>query len=157
MGEIGRNITWRGILIAALAAGTAHLLINMVFTPLVLSVDPQLVLRYFASLVLGDDILMNSNPVFALVGVIVHYAIALVLTLVIVLVVHRWGMLVGIVGGAVLGLAFYLLNLYTMTVFFPWFFAINSSILLASHVVFGVVAGGVYEFFDHYDQPLPKL
>jgi hypothetical protein len=157
MGEMARNITWRAILIAGIAAGTAHLLINVVFTPLVLNVDAMLVLRYFASLLLGDDILMNSNPVLALAGIIVHYLIALLLTGVIAFVVHRWGLLVGVVGGAVLGLAFYGINLYTMTLFFPWFFAINSSVLLVSHVVFGVVAGGVYELFDRYDQPLPQL
>jgi hypothetical protein len=41
-----------------------------------------------------------------------------------------------------------------MTLFFEWFFAINSVVLLLSHVLFGAVAGGVYELFDHYDLPL---
>jgi hypothetical protein len=38
--------------------------------------------------------------------------------------------------------------------FFEWFFAIHSSVMLLSHVLFGAVAGGTYELFDHYDLPL---
>jgi hypothetical protein len=74
--------------------------------------------------------------------------------LVIAIVVHRWGLIVGIVGGAILGLAIYGINLYAMTTFFTWFFALNNRVLLLSHILFGAVAGGVYELFDHYDLPL---
>ena len=41
-----------------------------------------------------------------------------------------------------------------MTRIFDWFFTLNNPVLVLSHVVFGAVAGGVYEAFDHYDEPL---
>jgi hypothetical protein len=63
-------------------------------------------------------------------------------------------MVVGIVGGAILGVAIYGINLYTLTLLFPWFFAINSTVILLCHAIFGAVAGGVYEMFDHYDLPV---
>jgi hypothetical protein len=69
----------------------------------------------------------------------------------IAVVIHRWGLLVGIIGGGIMGIAIYLLNLYFFTVLFEWFFAINSSVLLLSHILFGATAGGVYELFDQYD------
>ena len=34
--------------------------------------------------------------------------------------------------------------------------AINNVLLVASHVLFGAVAGGIYELYDHYDVPLIK-
>ncbi|MEQ8677812.1 MAG: hypothetical protein RLP44_11815 [Aggregatilineales bacterium] len=151
IGAIQKNVTWRAIPIAGFAAGTAFLLINLILTPLILEVDPTVILRYFGALVLGSDVLTESGNNAILVGVIVHYVLSMLFTLLVTIVIHRWGLLVGIIGGALMGLALYGVNLYTMTVFFEWFFAINSSVLLLSHVIFGAVAGGVYELFDHYD------
>jgi len=154
MQAIQRNVTWRAIPIAGLIAGTVFLLINVIFTPLLLQVGPGLVLRYMGALVLGQGVLTSTSVAPLVVGVIVHYALSVLFALVIAIVVHRFGLMVGIVGGALLGLALYGINLYTMTVLFKWFFAINSPVLLVSHILFGAVAGGVYETFDHYDMPL---
>lgn len=154
LASIQRNVTWRAVPIAALAAGTAFLIAALVLCRVVYEIEPGLVLRYFASLVMGSDILTGDGSAALIIGVIVHYALSLVFTLVVVLIVHRWGMLAGIVGGALVGAALYFINMYTMTVFFTWFFALNSVMLLAGHVLFGAVAGGVYEYFDHYDLPL---
>lgn len=154
--SIQRNVAWRAIPLAGLVAGTVFLVVSVLLMPVFFEVDGTLTLRYFASLALGDAALTNADTSILLVGIVVHYVLSLLFTLVIAIVVHRWGMLVGIIGGAVLGLALYGINLYTMTLLFPWFFAINSVLLIISHVLFGAVAGGVYEFFDDYDQPFFK-
>lgn len=150
---IQKNVSWRAIPIAGIAGGTVFLLTNIVLTPLLLDVDAVLVLRYFGALLLGSDVLLESGATAPVVGVILHYVFSIIFALLIAIVVHRWGLLVGIIGGAILGLSIYGINLYTMTVFFEWFFAINSSVLLLSHLLYGVVTGGVYEMFDHYDEP----
>jgi uncharacterized membrane protein YagU involved in acid resistance len=154
--SIQKNMTWSAVLIAGLAAGTVHLAVNFLLMPLLINVDPALILRYIASLVLGPAVLTQTDNgvMIAVVGVIVHYVLSIIFAFVVAVVVHRWGLFVGIVGGAILGLALYAINLYTMTVFFKWFFAIHSTVLLLSHVFFGAVAGGVYELFDHYDEPI---
>jgi uncharacterized membrane protein YagU involved in acid resistance len=141
---IQKNMTWRAVLIAGLVAGTVFLLTNVFLMPLVVEVDPILSLRYFASLPLGRGVLTQTDntTMIAVIGVLIHYVFSLLFALVIAIVVHRWGMIVGIVGGAILGLAIYGINLYAMTVFFTWFFALNNTVLLLSHVLFGAVAGG---------------
>lgn len=151
--SIQKNMTWRAIPIAGFAAGTVFLLTNLMLTPLVLKVDPMLILRYFGSLVLGSDVVTEVSVNAAVMGVIVNYVLAMIFTLVIAVVVHRWGLGVGIIGGAILGLAIYGINMYTFTTFFEWFFAIHSTVFLISHILFGAVAGGVYELLDHYDIP----
>ena len=149
------NLTWSAVWIAGFVGGTVFLVTSMLFTPLLLGVDATLVLRYFASLIMGEAVVNGdvTTTTQMIVGVIVHYALSLLFAFVIALVVHRWGLLVGIIGGGLLGLAIYGINFYTMTVLFPWFFAINNTVLLVSHVLFGALVGGVYEMFDHYDQP----
>ena len=154
MNSILRHVTWRAVLISGLVAGTLFLLVDLVFAPIVTNVSAALTLRYFAALVLGSKVLTQTGVGILITGIIVHYVLSLVFALVIALVVHRWGLVVGIVGGALLGVAFYGINLYTLTLLFPWFFAINSTVILLCHAVFGAVAGGVYEMFDHYDMPI---
>jgi len=154
MNSILRHVTWRAVLISGLVAGTLFLLADVVLAPAILKVDAGLTLKYFAALVLGSKVLTQSGATILITGVIVHYVLSLVFALVIAIVVHRWGMVVGIIGGAILGVAIYGINLYTVTLLFPWFFAINSTVILLCHAIFGAVAGGVYEMFDHYDLPI---
>lgn len=156
MESIRRNVAWRAIPFAGLVAGTAYLLVNLVLTPLVLDVQPGLIIRYMGSLVLGQGVLTDPAATPLVAGLLVHYALSILFAFVIAIVVHRWGLLVGMIGGAVLGLAFYLINFYTMTLFFDWMFAIHSPVMLIAHIVFGLVAGGVYETYDHFDLPVEE-
>jgi hypothetical protein len=149
-----QHMTWRAVPVAAIAAGSVFLLVNMLAMSPILQVSPGLLLRYMASLVMGSEVLTDATALTPVIGIIVHYALSLLFTVIITVVIHRWGMPVGIVGGGLLGLAIYGINLYTLTVFFEWFFAINNEVLLISHVLFGMTAGGVYERFDHYDAGL---
>jgi len=156
--SIQSNITWRAIPFAGLAAGTAHLLVNLILTPVMLGIQPTLIMRYMGSLVLGQGVLMDTESITPLVvGVIVHYVLSILFTLLIAIVVHRWGLMVGIVGGAILGLCIYLINYYTMTLAVDWMFAINSPVMIIAHLIFGAVAGGVYETYDHFDLPTGSL
>lgn len=153
--SLQKNMVWRAVPIAGLAAGTVFLLTTWLLTPMLLDVEPTLILRYFASILLGEDILLEDTNSNLLVGVLLHYVLSILFTLLIAVVVHRWGLLVGIVGGAILGLCLYLVNFYTVTILFEWVFAVHSNVMLLSHVLFGAVAGGVYELLDTYDRPLP--
>ncbi len=152
---IQKNVAWRAIPIAGVAAGIVFLLANLVLMPRYLDVEVSVIINYIASLVMGKDMLMDdTGPGIIAVALVVHFALSLVFTLVIAVVVHRWGLAVGLIGGAILGLSLYAINLYTMTLLFDWFFAINSTVLAVSHIVFGMVAGGIYEALDRYDRPL---
>ena len=150
------SLDGRAVLIAGLGGGTLFLLTILLFTPAVLGVKGNLVLRYFASLVQGSEVITDGNTTSLLVGVIVHYVLSILFALIIAIVIHRWGLWVGIFGGALLGLAIYAINYYAMTVFFPWFFAVNNVVLMVGHIIYGAVVGGIYETFDHYDLPLRK-
>jgi hypothetical protein len=154
MEAIQRNVTWRAIPFAGLAAGIAHLVTLLVLTPVMLDTQPVLPLRYMGSLVLGQDVLMDTNATTLIVGLVVHFILSIFFALIIAIVVHRWGLAVGIIGGALLGLCIYAINFYTMTYLFKWMFALHSTVSVIAHLVFGAVAGGVYEMYDHYDLPI---
>jgi len=149
--SIQEHLAWRAVPIAGLAGGTIHLLIFVGLAPLLLGVSGEILLGYFASFVLGADALVEQNTAVLLTGVLVHYVLSIIFALVIAVVVHRWGLLVGILGGTIVGVSLYGINLYTMTLWFPWFYAVNSALLLSAHIAYGAVTGGVYEMLDQYD------
>jgi hypothetical protein len=145
-------MAWRAVPIAGLAGGLAYLLVTVILTPALVGGSSGLTLRYSAALLLGPGALVEAGITPLAVGLLVHLALSVLFALIIAVVVHRWGLWVGILGGAALGLALYGINLYFMTRVFDWFRAINTPVLLLAHLVFGAVAGGVYEALDTYDE-----
>lgn len=153
---IQRNVMWRAIPFAGLIAGTVFLLMNTILAPLILQIDATIIIRYFASLTMGTSALVSGDGSILIVGILTHYVLSIFFTLVIAIVVHHWGLAVGIIGGAIIGLSIYGINFYAGTLIFEWFYALTNPLLVASHIIFGAVAGGVYELLDTYDQPLMK-
>lgn len=141
---------WSAAIRAGLLAGAIFLVASMILTMLYVG-SPWVVLRLIASLVLGTAILpppASFDPGIAVVAVAIHLLIAMAVTLLISGTLHRWGLVVGILGGAVFGLAIYLINFYALSYLVPWFFPMKSWIMLLSHVLFGALAGGTYEALE---------
>lgn len=154
-------IYWRLALVAGICAGAAFLLVNIVYLSLAFHLSAWVILRYMASIVLGSRVLpppATFDAGIALVGLLVTLVLSIIYSFVLAITIHRWGLLVGVIGGALFGAALYLTNLYTFTLLYPWFFALNSVPFFVSHLVFGAVAGGVYELLDYNDDApfLPK-
>ena len=91
---IRKHVAWDAIPAAAIAAGTAFLLATVFLTPVFADIDRILPLRYTAGLVLGDDAVTDAGAGVVLVGIVVHYALSFVFTLVITIVIHRGGFMV---------------------------------------------------------------
>ncbi|MEO1289586.1 MAG: hypothetical protein AAFV93_17615 [Chloroflexota bacterium] len=152
--SVKNNVTWRAIPIAGFIGSIVFLALIMILNPILNNVDSFFILRYFASIVQGSEALVDESVLTLIIGIATHIVLSIFFALVIAIVIHRWGLIVGIVGGSILGLAFYSINFYTMTVFFPWMAAIDTPLLIAGHVVFGAVTGGIYESLDNYDTDL---
>jgi hypothetical protein len=104
--------------------------------------------RFVASIVLGTRALpppANFDTGIFIIALFVHFPLSFAFASIIAVVLHRGGLLMGIIGGAIFGLALYAINFYTLTFFFPWFFPMRSWIMMVSHIIFGACAGGIYE------------
>lgn len=141
----------RAAVIAGLVAGLLFLLLELLVSAFYINGSPWVYSRYAASLVLGQGVL-PPPPTFelpsALLGLAVHMLLSVVYALVLAFIVHRGGLLMGIVGGALFGLALFAINYYSFSFFFPWFFPVRSWIVIAAHVLFGASAGGIYEALE---------
>ncbi|MDZ7266473.1 MAG: hypothetical protein ONB48_03630 [candidate division KSB1 bacterium] len=143
-------VDWRAAWRAGLLSGLLCLAVNMLLTSVYVG-SPWVVIRLVASLVLGERVLpppATFDATVFVVALVVHLGLSLGYACLIAYVLHRWGLLVGIAGGAVLGLALYAINFYTVSFFFPWFFPMRSWIMALSHALFGACAGGLYEAME---------
>lgn len=144
-------VDWRAALWAGLISGAIFLVVSMVLSAIVLG-TPWVVPQIIASLVMGPEVLPPPNTfnagVFA-VALVVHAVMSVIFGSLVAIVIHRWGMLVGFVGGALLGLALYGVTFYAVSeLVLPWVFIMRSWIMLVSHVVFGAAAGTIYEALE---------
>ncbi|NNE44308.1 MAG: hypothetical protein HKN12_08855 [Gemmatimonadetes bacterium] len=144
-------VDWSAALWAGLGSGALFLVLLAWIVPAVEGGNAWVMLRAVAAVVLGPQVLAppaTYDPGVLGAALLVHFALSLTFSLVLAAIVHRWGLAVGILGGAVFGLMVYGINFYTFTALFPWFFALRTPTLVLAHVVFGAAAGGLYEALE---------
>jgi ABC-type cobalamin transport system permease subunit len=149
--RIRKVVDLRAVITAALVAGTVSVLCNFFLVPSLLHTTPWVSVRLVGSILLGNDVLAPPATFHAgalAAALVTHYLLALAMTAIIAYVVHRGGLTGGILLGALLGLAFYSIDYYTLTYFMPQFFALQHWSVVASHILFGAIAGGTYELFE---------
>lgn len=149
---------FKAALCASLAAGTVSLLLLLFAVPFFTGGNAGMMLRFLASAVLGREVLPPPDAFDA--GILAaalafHFAVTAGYTFLISFIIHRWGLITGILLGGTLGLCFYGINFFLFTLWLPWLFSLNHWSVALVHVIFGITAGGVYELLDE-DVPGPK-
>ncbi len=142
---------WRAAVFAGLIAGAIFLVSLLIIYPVATGGSPWILLRMIAAVVLGQDALTPINAPsgsVAVVAVLLHFVLSLLYTLIVAFVVHRWGVLLAVLVGGLIGLAIYLINVFTFTIFFDWFTLARDWPFLVVHILFGAVAGGIYELLE---------
>lgn len=143
---------------AGIVSGLLFLLMYLFLMPLAVGGDASILLQYLASIVLGPEtVLTAATPVVVATALVVHFVLAMIWAVIITIVIHRWGMIIGILLGGLLGLAIYGINFFSFIFLFPWFWPLNTVLLALIHVAFGAVAGGVYEYLEvEYFEPVTE-
>lgn len=149
--EMRQLVDWHATVIASLIGALTFLLTLAIILPAVTGGTVWAVLRYMASIVMGSAVIpppASFDAVIVLVGLLVHLVLSLLFGAILTTIIHRWGLLVGLFGGALIGLALYAINFFTFTLLFDWFFLLRSWPILLAHVLFGAVTGFVYELLE---------
>ncbi len=107
--------------------------------------------RFTAAIVMGRAVLPRPAsfdwPVM-LVATLVHLALSIAYGLILVRLISSLGPTLSLLAGAVFGLVLYAINMYGFTTVFPWFEGARDWITVAAHLVFGIVAAGVYKLLS---------
>ena len=150
--RVRQVVDWGAALWAGIVSGFVFLGLNLVLTPYLTGMTASVFMRYLAAIILGTSVLpppADSVTVpIVLAALLVNFVLAIIFAIVLAIVTHQWGMIMGILVGALFGFALYFINLYAVMRLFPWFFILQNSLFAVSHVIFGVVAGAVYEMLE---------
>jgi len=103
--------------------------------------------RMIAAIVMGDGVLpppATFDLMILMAAMAVHFMLSIVIGVVFALVARRFGLVMAVVAGAVVGLGLYVVNFYGFTAIFPWFAMARNTISIVSHIAFGVILGLSY-------------
>ena len=149
--QVRHVMDWKAAVLAGLIAGAVFLVVLLIAYPLATGGTPWTIFRFIGAMVLGEAVLpppTSFDAGIVITAVIVHFTLAVLYTLVLAFIVHRWRLLVSVIGGALFGLALYLINFFTFTFFFAWFYPARAWPFSLVHILFGAVAGGIYELLE---------
>lgn len=103
--------------------------------------------RMIAAIVMGEGVLpppASFDLMIMMAAMAVHLMLSIVIGVGFAFIAKRFGLLMAVGVGAVVGLALYVLNFYGMTAIFPWFAMARNTISIVSHIAFGMVLGLSY-------------
>jgi hypothetical protein len=149
---------WRAAIIAGIIAGMVYLMMNMWLAGKYLG-NANVPLQLPAALLMGTSVLPPAEGIASgtyLTGFLIHMSVSVLFTCVIAFCLYRWGIWIGILGGALFGLALYSISYYGIALWLPWLSPMRGWIMAVSHIVYGAVAGGVYEALER-DRFTPVL
>ena len=145
-------VDWRAVGWAGLLAGALQLGLILLWLPGQVGGDGAGMLRLMASVLVGEELLdATGSPPVGVLGMAIglHFVIALSVAGLIALVLHRFGLWVGVFGGGLLGLCVYTIHMYAvaMTVA-PQLTYLEGLPFALCHIAFGALAGGIYELLE---------
>jgi len=142
------------VLIAGLAAGIVATVAQFVLWWLVelpLAETFFRDVRLTAALVMGTSVLPPpSTPQWdiLLVATLIHFALSVTYALILAYLHGRLRTAPTLFAGALYGLVIYVVNLYGLTLLFPWFTVSRDWVTLLAHLAFGVALAGGYRLFS---------
>ncbi|NWF90099.1 MAG: hypothetical protein HXY50_11650 [Ignavibacteriaceae bacterium] len=149
--KLKQVMDWKAAIRSGIISSAVLLLLILLFVPAIRGWNAWIIVRYIASISIGQSILpppANFHLTALIAALVTHLIISIGAAILLAFIIHRWGLLVGIIGGAIFGLCLYGINFFSITYFFPWFYLIKGWEMLLSHIIFGAVAGGVYEVLE---------
>jgi hypothetical protein len=133
--------------LGGLAAGAAYLIAQVTFTAVLHAGGAAEPLQRIAAILMGPDAAPPpaefSFTVFGM-AMIIHFALAMAFGRLVSVLVWRRAAGPGVLVGALVGLALYLVNFWLLApVAFPWFADSIRAVTMVDHLLFGAVAAAV--------------
>lgn len=146
------NVTdWKAGAWAGVIAGLVFLMLEMILVWMALGQSPWGPPHMMAAMVLGKDVLPPMGtwaPMdlkIVMIAMVIHFPLSIAYGLIGAWLMHRLDWAGGLMVGAGLGLAIYIVNFYVIApMAFPWFEMGRNWIGAFSHIMFGAVLGAAY-------------
>lgn len=148
---------WRAAIASGLVAGAALMVLELFWSMTSLGTSPWVMSHKIAAITMGSAVLQSSefNVGIVTVALITHYILGIVFAIVIAALIEsfHWDTRPGTVlfAGGVFGLVLYLFNFFVMVGVFPWFAEMRGWAAVMGHLLFGMIASGMYLQLARHD------
>jgi ABC-type sulfate transport system permease subunit len=149
--ELHSVTDWKAGAWAGVIAGLVFLMLEMVLVWMAQGQSPFGPPHMMAAMVLGKEVLPPPDTwapfdlKIVMTAMMIHFPVSIAYGLLGAWLVHRFDWAGGLMIGAALGLAIYIVNFYMIApVVFPWFEMGRNWIGAFSHLMFGAVLAGAY-------------
>lgn len=141
---------WPAAIASGIVAGAALMVLELLWSTTTLGNSPWQISHKIAAITMGSGVANGTEFSVLVVGValITHYVLGVLFAAVLALIVESMHIAenVGAVlfAGALFGLLLYVFNFYVMSGLFPWFAELRSWAAVMGHLLFGMIAAGMY-------------
>ncbi|RJF97427.1 hypothetical protein [Noviherbaspirillum saxi] len=141
---------WKAAVAAGLVAGAVLMVLELLWSTTTLGKSPWEVSHMVAAIIMGQGVLQSFdfNVGVITVALITHYLLGVLFAIVFATIVASMQMDrnpgMALFAGAVFGLLLYLFNFFVMVRLFPWFEEMRGWAAVMGHLLFGMVASGMY-------------
>jgi len=141
---------WIAALAAGIVAGAVLMVLSLLWSATDMTSHPWILARRIAAITMGQQVLGEADFSATVVAVmaLTHYALGVIFALILSVIVAALHLDSSpgkvVVVGALFGLVLYLVNFYLLADFFPWFVDMRGGVTLLAHLIFGMLAAGVY-------------
>jgi hypothetical protein len=151
------SLSWGAAICAGLVAGVvatgAQIVLWWIFLddalPWILYRDARLT----AAILMGQAVL-PPPPTFDLKVMItatfIHFIISVVYSLFLACIISNLGTVHAMLIGVIFGLMVYAINMYGLTIIFPWFSVVRDWITVVTHAVFGISLAITYKALSRH-------
>lgn len=145
-----RMPNWPAAAASGFVAGAVVMVVELLWSTLVLGTSPWGASHMVAGILLGRDVIQTTDFSVGIVGValITHYVLGILFGLVLAIIIAAFHLdssaAMTLTTGAVFGVVLYLFNFYGFAQAFPWFMEMRSWSTLLAHIIFGMVAAILY-------------
>ena len=143
-------VDWIAAFWAGMISGVVTFMLCLLFSRILVK-SPWFYIRLVSSLIFGSRVLLTPAAFdfgYLLTGLALHMILAVLIAMLIAIIVHKYGILISVVGGAVIGLAVYAIGFYSFSHFYPWLIPFRSSVFMLEFILYGALAGGLYELIE---------
>lgn len=151
---------WIAALVAGVVAGAVLMVLTLLWASTEMNSHPWIIARKIAAILMGPQVLVSADFSVSIMAVmaIIHYGLGVIFALILSTIVaalqmnHSPAKVVGV--GALFGLALYMVNFYLLINLYPWFEDMRGGETLIAHLIFGMLAAGVYWKLERHHMPL---
>jgi hypothetical protein len=147
------SLNWGAAISAGIVAGIIATAVQIALWWVFLDALPGILYRdarLTAAILMGEEVLPPPSTFdwhVMLVATLFHFAISIIYSLILACLISRVGRIPSMLAGGVYGLILYGINMYGITLVFPWFSEVRDWITVLTHVVFGISIAVTYKAF----------